>query len=65
MLSGKNGMLGKRLSLFMRTKSNYLKPVVLFLNVNHLNIRNMILLVEETDEYEKSPTADQDESSLL
>lgn len=44
-------MLSKKMVNFIRLKNQYLRPVFTYLNVNHLNIRNMILIVQENDEF--------------
>eukprot|EP00347_Sterkiella_histriomuscorum_P020578 403337267 len=51
MITGKYGLLSKRVQLFMKTKSGYMKPVELYLNVNHQNIKTMILLVDENEDF--------------
>lgn len=35
----------------MKLKSGYIKPVITYLNVNHLNVKNMILLIDENESF--------------
>lgn len=51
MLTGKYQMLSNKMENFIRMKNHNIRPVFTYLNVSHLNVRNMILIVQENDEF--------------
>ena len=44
-------MINNKKEHFIKVKSGYVIPVYTFLSINHLNIQNMILVVEPNDSF--------------
>ena len=65
MNTGVNRVLNIKRKTYIKRKSNYIVPVNIYLSINFLDLKSMILLIEAINEQETEMIGEQEYSGLI
>ena len=63
MHTGHTGLINKKRKVFLKRSNGYVIPTNLFLSINHLDLKSMILLIEQLKKEEIAEIWDYDEDN--